>query len=284
MIYLIVPAYNEAENLPDLLAALTRWSQDCHEQCHVIVVDDGSTDGTENILEGFKGLPLTVVRHSPNRGVAKAFESGFGAWAAKTVEPLDLVVTLEADNTSSLEFLDTMVRRARSGYDVVLASCYAPGGEVVGTNRLRTVLSFCANLILRCTPGMPKVYTFSSFYRVYRGPFLRHVLAAYGERMIQEAGFVCVVEMLLKFGACGARICEVPFRLDGSFRKGASKMLVRRTILGYLRFFLRATVGLVAQPQVELAAQHSRLVDKGIDARRGLSQPAVTTEVQAGGD
>ena len=41
--------------------------------CHVIVVDDGSTDGTENILEGFKDLPLTVVRHSPNRGVAKAF-------------------------------------------------------------------------------------------------------------------------------------------------------------------------------------------------------------------
>lgn len=262
MIVFIVPAYNEAANLPELLASLQGWAETRREDCRVIVVDDGSTDETEEILDGFKGLPLTVVQHRPNLGVAKVFRSGFAAWSEMPSGPHDLVVTLEADNTSSLDILDTMVERARGGFDVVLASCYAQGGEVVGTNLFRTTLSFCANLILRSTPGMPKVSTFSSFYRAYRAPFMTRVLAAYGSRLIEEEGFVCVVEMLLKFGRMKASICEVPLRLDGGKRKGVSKMKVMRTILGYLDLFLHATTGKVARPAEEAELPERMLARK----------------------
>jgi dolichol-phosphate mannosyltransferase len=249
MIYFIIPAYNEAPNLPELLSSLAKWARRHMEECHVIAVDDGSTDATSEILQAFTNFPLTLIQHRPNRGVAAVFQSGFQRWREFHSQPQDLVVTLEADNTSSLEILHTMVEKARSGHDVVLASCYSPNGEVVGTNLLRTTLSFCANLILRCTPGMPKVYTFSSFYRVHRGPFLNHAFTAYEDRMIEEEGYVCVVEMLLKFGLMGARICEVPLRLDGSKRIGPSKMKVLRTIRGYLQLFLHATSGSLARPK-----------------------------------
>ena len=82
---------------------------------------------------------------------------------------------------------------------------------------------------------MPRVYTFSSFYRVYRVLFFNRLMAAYGERLIEMEGFVCVVEMLLKGARLGPRLCEVPMRLDGTRRNGASKMKTLHTIRGYLR-------------------------------------------------
>jgi dolichol-phosphate mannosyltransferase len=251
MIYFILPVYNEAANLPELLSSLAHWARTRQEECRLIAVDDGSTDASGELLASFAGLPLTLVQHRPNLGVARVFDSGFRAWSALPYRTQDLVATLEADNTSSLEILDAMVRQARAGYDLVLASCYAEGGEVAGTNLLRKTLSFCANLILRCTPGMPQVQTFSSFYRVYRAPLLRRGLAAYGTRLIEETGYVCVVEILLKLGLLKARICEVPLRLDGSRRKGPSKMKVLHTIRGYLKLFVHAATGTLARPGTE---------------------------------
>ncbi len=248
MIYFIIPAYNEAANLPELLMSLRNWSITRQEPCHLIAVDDGSRDSTADDLTAYHGLPVTLLRHEVNRGVHEAFRSGFRAWRENPAEPHDLVVTVEADNTSSLNILDLMIARARQGDDLVLASCYAPGGEVAGTNWFRRMLSSCANLILRCTPGMPDVYTFSSFYRVYRAPFLECAMQAYGPRLIEEQGFVCVVEMLLKFGLLKGRISEVPMRLDGERRKGASKMKVVRTIQGYLGLFWHAVTGRLATP------------------------------------
>lgn len=248
MIYFIIPAYNEAANLPELLASIQRWAGTHREGCHLIAVDDGSKDATAAVFGAFRALPTTLVRHPINLGVHEVFRSGFRAWSGLPFCDRDLVVTIEADNTSSPEILHAMVARARQECDLVLASCYAPGGEVIGTNLPRKILSFCANLILRCTPGMPSVHTFSSFYRVYRAPFLARALQAYGSRLIEETGYVCVVEMLLKFGLLGARIAEVPMRLDGQRRKGASKMKVLRTIRGYLLLFLHAVAGRLAKP------------------------------------
>jgi dolichol-phosphate mannosyltransferase len=266
MIYFIIPAFNEAANLPGLLSSIGEWSRTRHEPCHLIVVDDGSRDATPEVLQDFRELPLTVVRHDINRGVHEVFRSGFSAWSKLPARNEDLVITLEADNTSSLTILDAMLIRARQGDDLVLASCYAPGGDVVGTNLFRVLLSFSANLILRSTPGMPTVYTFSSFYRVYRAPFLEYALGCYGQRLIEERGFVCVVEMLLKFGTLKARISEVPLRLDGSKRQGNSKMKVLRTIRGYLTLFAHAVTGSVAKP-VEPVSEKEMMLQKSASGR-----------------
>jgi dolichol-phosphate mannosyltransferase len=111
------------------------------------------------------------------------------------------------------------------------------------------MLSWCANLLLCSIPGMPRVNTFSSFYRAYRGSLFLGMMRAYGERLIEEKGFVCVVEILLKCNALNPAIEEVPLILDGSQRQGASTMRVARTIGGYVHLARRAFLGQLAKPQ-----------------------------------
>ena len=213
-----------------------------------MLVDDGSTDETAAIARGFQELPLTLVQHPVNLGVHRVFQTGFETVARLSLSAHDLIVTLEADNTSSLEILDKMLERSREGHELVLASCYAPGGYVVGTTVYRKILSWCANLILRSIPDMPRVYTFSSFYRVYQASFLTKLLTAYGNRLIEMEGFVCVVEILLKSARLGTSISEVPMRLDGTQRKGPSKMKTIRTIRGYFRLLGWSLMGRLARP------------------------------------
>jgi len=252
-VYFIIPAFNEAENLPGLLASLHAWLSARARGGHLVIVDDGSTDETAKLAREFDALPITLVQHPVNLGVHCVFRNGFDAVARLSPASDALIVTLEADNTSSLEILDKMLDRAREGYQLVLASCYAPGGLVVGTTLYRTFLSWCANLILRAIPGMPRVYTFSSFYRAYQASFLMQLLEAYHERLIEMEGFVCVVEILLKSARFGARITEVPMSLDGTQRKGPSKMKTLRTIHGYFRLFAWTLTGRLARPTIPLA-------------------------------
>jgi len=248
MIYFVIPAFNEAQNLPRLLSSIDGWRRQRGLEAHVMLVDDGSTDDTSAIARSFEALPLTVASHPRNLGVHRVFQTGFQSVSRFPLGPEDLIVTLEADNTSSLEILDQMLAQTSRGVDLVLASCYAPGGAVIGTTPYRRFLSWCANLILRCIPGMPRVCTFSSFYRVYRASFLSRLLASYPESLIQTDGFVCVVEILLKASRIRARISEVPLRLDGSQRRGKSKMKTIRTIGGYFRLFAWAVLGRLARP------------------------------------
>jgi dolichol-phosphate mannosyltransferase len=249
MIFCIIPAYNEAANLPRLLKSLTEWAGTHDERLHLIVVDDGSRDATADIASSFTDLPLTLVRHPTNCGVDRVFWTGFETAQRLGVQDSDLVLTLEADNTSSLAILGDMVGRCRRGVDLALASCYAPGGRVVDVTAYRFVLSWCANLVLWSIPGMPRVHTYTSFYRVYGGALFLRMMRAYGERLIEERGFVCVAEILLKCSALNPTIQEVPLILDASQRQGASTMRVVPTIRGYLHLAGRAFLGRLSKPQ-----------------------------------
>src|ERR1022692_510494 len=76
MIFFIIPVYNEATNLPELLSSLHNWSLSRNEPCHVVAVDDGSRDATAEILRAYRDLPITLVTHEVNRGVHEVFRSG----------------------------------------------------------------------------------------------------------------------------------------------------------------------------------------------------------------
>src|SRR5690242_9415211 len=101
MISFLVPVYNEAANLPELLTSLSEWARETGEDCRLLAVDDGSTDGSAELLRAFHDIPVTVIQHCPELGGGGVFQSGFRAWADVPAHANDLVVTLEADNTSS---------------------------------------------------------------------------------------------------------------------------------------------------------------------------------------
>ncbi len=234
----LVLAYNEEQNVGRLLESVCALDLRGYESS-LLLVNDGSTDRTkETVLSFASRLPVFVHDHPKNLGVGQGFRTGFTAALAR-LDDADVIVTIEADNTSDLSILPAMLKQLESGSDASLASCYAPGGSVKGTTFSRVVLSKVANGIIRIFCGVSEVHTYSSFYRAYRVGALRRVMAHYGDRFIEEPGFVCMVEVVAKLHRQKLRLTEVPMVLDGAQRKGASKMKVFRTIRGYLTFSLR---------------------------------------------
>ncbi|MGZ4383478.1 MAG: glycosyltransferase [Gaiellaceae bacterium] len=231
--FFVIPAFNERENLPRLLEDLEDRPHLWPLGSRVIIVDDGSSDGTAELVEDYEGpLPLELVRMGSNQGPGAAFRAGFAA-ALRSCPGDGFVITLEADTTSDLDVLPEMLKRSEAGAELVLASVHG-GGHMVNVNPLRRVLSKGAGLAVRRGLGLD-AHTVSSFFRVYRVSLLRRAVDAHGDGLITEAGFACKAELLAKLVALGARVDEVPVDLDASRRVGKSKMRILPTLLGYWR-------------------------------------------------
>ena len=170
----------------------------------------------------------------PRRSVPPGFE------AALTLPHDALIVTLEADNTSDLDAPDLMLACAAEGAGLVLASVHG-GGKMLNVTRSRRLLSIGAGVVVRHALSLD-ARTVSSFFRVYRASVLRAAIARHGDRLIQERGFACKAELLMKLNALGVTIAEVPVDLDAARREGESKMPVLRTMAGYGRLFVRERI------------------------------------------
>jgi dolichol-phosphate mannosyltransferase len=232
-IRLVIPAYDEAPNVPRLMADLAPHVRELNAQ--VIVVDDGSTDGTADVVRAHAGdLDLRVISHRVNSGMGAAVDTGLRAALADAADD-DAIVTVEADTTSNLDDLKKMVAQFDRGYDLVLASVYAPGGEIRGVSGHRVALSRAVSNVFRFMCGLRDLHTLSSLYRVYRAGTLRRVAERHGSQLVTEHGFAVNIELLLKFHEAGARVTEVPTINDWTNRMGESKMRTLPTALAYGR-------------------------------------------------
>jgi dolichol-phosphate mannosyltransferase len=254
VIRFVIPAYNEAENIPNLMADLAPRARELGAR--IIFVDDGSKDGTyEAIQEHRDGLHLAIVRHPVNRGLGTAINSGLRAALGESQDG-DAIVTLEADNTSDLDDLPAMLGRFNAGADVVLASVYAPGGRIVGVAPWRLAASKAVSNTFRYAGGLKDIHTLSSLYRVYRAGTLRRAAETYGWLLVREPGFAANVELLLKLYNAGAKVAEVPTVNDWSRRLGVSKMNLKPTVMAYGRLMAAQIVGRIQPPPMSpLSAQ-----------------------------
>jgi dolichol-phosphate mannosyltransferase len=237
---LVVPAFNEERNVPRLMADLARRPSLFTPGSRVLIVDDGSTDGTaEAVLDCAGSLPVEVIRMGQNQGPGAAFARGFREALATGLDEA-FVITLEADNTSDLDALQPMIRHAADGAGLVLASVHG-GGRMISVSRSRRLLSVGAGVAVRRALSLD-ARTVSSFFRVYRASVLRRAFERYGDGLIEERGFACKAELLMKIGSLGVRVDEVAVDLDASRREGDSKMPVIRTMAGYGRLIVRQRI------------------------------------------
>jgi dolichol-phosphate mannosyltransferase len=237
-LFILIPVVNEAGNIPRLVASLKALSDELQNRfdVQIFVVDDGSQDNTSGLAKqdaSDSGIRLEVLRHELNQGPGKAFGTGF-RHLSSLLQNEDLVLTIEGDNTSRLDLVKEMLTRLNEGFDVVFASPYMYGGQILNTSTYRIILSTVANLFIKELLGISGILTVSSFFRLYRAPALKRLQAVYGSEIVERRGFECMVEVTMKMINLQMTISEVPLVLDTKARVGKSRMKIIRTIRGYL--------------------------------------------------
>ncbi len=242
-LWVLLPAFREAENLPPLLAdmrtalsnvpSIPRW--------RVVVVDDGSKDGTSEAARSVPGIPLDLVVHEINQGLGRAMRTGIEYVLAHGTDD-DLLASMDSDHTHPPDAIPSMVALIDGGADLVIASRYVKGAEIHGLVWWRHWLSDVASFVFRALfPCGARDYTCG--YRVYRVSLLRSGQAQYGRHFLNQQGFSVMVDLLLKLRRRARRIEEVPLILRYDRKIGASKMKVARTVGTTLRLLGRRFVG-----------------------------------------
>jgi len=237
LIWVVLPAYNEGHGLcllyADLLAQLEGM------QFQVVVVDDGSTDGSMEALMAYHFSPAPIIlRHEKNQGLGKALDTGFRYVIAQENLPNACVVVMDADQTHPPDLIPEMVSRL-TDTDIVIASRYQLGAQVIGLSAYRKLLSLGASFLFRLVVPVPNVADYTCGFRAYKLSRLQESYAQYGESFILERGFTCMAEVLIKLTALNCRCAEVPLILRYDQKISTSKMRVFKTVMAALPLLLK---------------------------------------------
>jgi dolichol-phosphate mannosyltransferase len=232
----VLPAFNEAASIGVLLDRLNGALSGLPYTTRVLVVDDGSTDGTAEIVRPFADRGVELIAHAKNQGLHAAVRTGMLAALGNSGEN-DVIVVMDADNTHDPALIPIMVSGIAAGADLVIASRFAPGGRMIGAPAVRRLYSLGARLLLTLRFPTSGVRDFTCGYRAYRAGLLKRAFERYGDQFISVSGFACMLDILLRLHGLGARIKEVPLVLRYDFKESQSKLRVLPTI--------RNTIGLL---------------------------------------
>ncbi|MDX8032004.1 glycosyltransferase [Lentzea sp. BCCO 10_0856] len=235
-IHVVLPAYNEAAALPPLLRRIA--DVEIADRITVWVIDDGSSDGTADCVAGVRGLDVRLVRHPVNLGLGQAVQSGLRAVLAEAA-PDHVVIVMDADDTHDPGVIPALLKEISNGADVVICSRFVEGGDDSTAPRWRRVLSRGATLVFSKIVRFEGVQDFTSGFRAYRVSLLNRATAHWGERLVEERGFACMVELLMKLRHCAPVVTEIPLKLRYDRKPSPSKLRLGRTLVQYLLLLTR---------------------------------------------
>lgn len=229
-ISIIIPLFNEEESIEQLRDRLLPVVAELRKEARVqlILVDDGSTDATFELLHHYFGHGGSghreILSHERNFGIAAAMRTGFKAATGQ------IVCTLDSDCSYPPEELLPMIRLLQeSRADIVTASPYHPAVLDAESSSRLFLSRWCSRLYHYLAPE--QLYCYTSFFRVCRREWAR------GDMFLDD-GFLGVTEYMLVASYCGATIVEHPTPL-GTRRFGRSKMRTLRVIRDHLGLMAR---------------------------------------------
>jgi dolichol-phosphate mannosyltransferase len=213
-VWVILPTYNEADNIRPITAGIL----EALPAATVLVVDDGSPDGTGRIADELAAAdPRVRVRHrTAKQGLGKAYLDGFGVALGSGAT---IVAQMDADFSHDPAVLPTLIAPIEGDEaDLVIGSRYTPGGGVVDWGMGRRLLSRGGSIFARTVLGL-RPSDLTGGFKAWRGT----TLAAVPFDGVHAGGYVFQIEMTYRASRAGARVSEVPI----TFRDrtvGQSKM------------------------------------------------------------
>ena len=199
----IIPTYNEKENIESIIRAIFKL-----EKCfHVLVIDDGSPDGTAKIVKRMIdqefGDRLFILERSGKLGLGTAYIAGF-KWSIE--RKYDYIFEMDADFSHAPTDLPRLYEAcAYDGYDLAIGSRYISGVNVVNWPMGRVLMSYCASVYVRLITGF-QIHDTTAGFKCYK----RRVLETIDLDAVRFKGYAFQIEMKFTAYKCGFRIKEVP--------------------------------------------------------------------------
>ncbi|MCQ2066436.1 MAG: polyprenol monophosphomannose synthase [Bacteroidaceae bacterium] len=198
----IIPTYNEKENIERIIRVVLAYPQ----EFHILIIDDGSPDGTAGIVKGmqneFNGR-LHIIERSGKLGLGTAYITGF-KWAVS--KGYDFIFEMDADFSHDPADLPRLLSACvDEGYDVAVGSRYISGVNVVNWPMGRVLMSYFASKYVHFITGLP-IHDTTAGFKCYR----REVLETIELDKIRFKGYAFQIEMKFTAYKCGFRIKEVP--------------------------------------------------------------------------
>ncbi|MBQ7575026.1 MAG: polyprenol monophosphomannose synthase [Bacteroidales bacterium] len=211
----IIPTYNEKENAEAIIRAVRALEDDFH----ILIIDDGSPDGTAAIVKGlqeeFAGS-LFIIEREGKQGLGTAYMTGF-KWALEN--GYDYIFEMDADFSHKPSDLPRLYRAcSEEGADLAIGSRYCNGISVINWPIGRVIMSYYASTYVRTVLGM-KVYDTTAGFKCYT----RRVLEAIDFSRIRMRGYGFQIEMKYNAYKLGFKIKEVPIIFEDR-KEGVSKM------------------------------------------------------------
>ena len=213
-VLVIIPTYNEAENLRQIVARVHTANPDVH----VLVADDNSPDGTGKLADELATTDerVKVLHRAGKEGLGKAYLAGF-AWGIE--HDYDVICEMDADGSHRPEDFPALLKAlVEQDADLVLGSRYVPGGKTVGWPKHREVLSKGGNTWVRLVTGM-KLADATGGYRLFRRQTLERIELS----SVASAGYTFQVDLAWRTVRAGLKVVEVPITFVER-ELGASKM------------------------------------------------------------
>ncbi len=228
----VVPTYNEAENIGQLIPRILELPR-----FRILVVDDGSPDGTGELVEALaEGEPRVALHRRPAKlGLGSAYVAGFRRALADGAE---YIFEMDADFSHDPRYLPELLRAAEQGADLALGSRYVPGGGTTDWGLGRQLISRGGNLYAGIILGLP-VADATGGFRCYR----RRVLETLDLGRVRSNGYAFQIEMAYRSLRAGFTIAEVPIIFPDR-RVGRSKMS-RRIVAEALINVWKLRLGLI---------------------------------------
>ena len=244
MLYICIPSYNEGPTVGVLLWRIRRVFQDYSREYEIIVYDDGSTDGTREIVEPYaEVIPLTVLRGDERRGYGFAIDKLIREVSRRTrYARRDALIVMQADFTDQPEHIPELVKRFEGGADIVAAK-QEMSEAPAPVRRLRRFAEWIQRAGLPETDADP----FTTF-RLYRISVLRELLKSLGDKpVLTSSGWAANVELLLKARRFARRVETVDLAPRYDLRTRETRVRPFADALNLYRFSRRARV-LAAAP------------------------------------